>query len=238
MLLASVLAFLALLCVAFANNGNGNGNGNIFDPTMIYQALGTYGNGVNGLAKFSPVNCGDPAGDGLTAAAREFVYSIFSQRYLKYFRTAQGGVPQLNFEVGGVFDLGNGAPPVPLTNSTVLMDNLATFYWIIFSFVFSQPNHWLYSTPVVAFDFSNPAFGGAPTATVTVENESRAFVCSPEGRVFQVYFNTFQHVFCYENNPGHVGDGWKLCGFFEDNKGIFTQEAALFKQAFPVLAAK
>jgi len=218
----SLIVFLATICFAAVAHADSSH----FDRTLVVQALGLYGNKANGLAQYSPLTCGGPVGAGLPAAAQDLVSSTFSSRYAQYFRTA--GQAPLDFTIGGSSFLG------PIANRSVLLSQLVEFYQIIFGSAFSQPNHWLYSTPTIDFTPNNHAFGGADTALVTVENESRAFVCNPTlGRVFQVYFNTFSHVFCWEDHPGHVNDAWKICGFFENNKGIFVQNATLYTQLFP-----
>ncbi len=169
-----------------------------------------------------------------------------------------------------------------------LLGTLVNFYTFIFSFIFTQPNHWLYSTPTVEFNINDPEFG-CPTATVVVENEryvhcvlffrvavscrvlmvvfacvqclrqnvhvrrhklllylcthksfllllnSRGFVCAGTARNFQMFYGVFVHKYCYENAPGTANDGWKICGFFEENKGAFTQNGTLFSQTIPAL---
>lgn len=214
-----------LLCLVIAFPLSSGAPSSIFDRTELIQALGTYGNKVNALAQYSPITCGGSANtSGLAAAAHDLVFSTFSGKHLKYYRTA--GPAPINFTLGGDFVF--IGPPVPLSNTTIFRKELVTFYQFIFSSVFSRPNHWLYSTPTIDFKHSNPAFDHAPTATVVVENESRAFVCSGSDRVFQVYFNTFEHVFCWDRK-----EGWRICGFFENNKGIFTQPASAFTQLYP-----
>jgi len=238
-ILFAALALCLLFSAVYANNEGQEvkDTGNRFDRSLVIDAWAEYGNLINDLAQYSPVVCGQPANaSGLLAGATKLVYTTFSKKYAKYFRTS--GLAPLEFAVGGKDNIAN--PPVNITSTAVLLQQLIPFYQLIYTYIFSQPNHYLYSAPQITFTKNNPEFNGADTALLVAENESRGFVCNadptvfPGGRAFQVYFNVFKHVFCYEDNQGNSNDGWKLCGFFEANKGIFLQPASAFVQYYPV----
>jgi len=205
--------------------------GDRYDRTAIYQGLGLYGNMVNALAKYSPARCGDPMADpaGLASAIDVFVETNFASN-VQYFRTSAG----LNFSVGGTYNLVQ--PALQLHTSQDLKNALKQFYSLIFTYVFTSSNHWMYSTPYVSFTERDSAFGHQPTATIVVENENLAFTCDPvQGEIRQVYGDTFIHKFCPDGNDDNAV--WKICGFYEDNKIIYTQSDSLFAHLAPVGSA-
>lgn len=221
-ILATIAAVVLLVAVCGASQ---------FDRTDVYNAMAQYGNQVNALAKFSPPRCGQAVANpaGLAAAINDFIETNFASN-VQYFRTSGG----INFFVGGTYYFVN--PPIALNNSQDLKNALKQFYSLIFSYVFTSSNHWMYSMPYVNFTVHDQAFGNQPTATLVVENESLAFTCDQtQGEIRQVYGDTFVHKFCLDGNGDNAT--WKICGFYEDNKIIYTQADSLFTHLAPVGSA-
>jgi hypothetical protein len=222
---------LALFVVGSVGNSDFS---SIFDRSAVIQALGEYANGINAVGKLSPTTCaGSPVGD-VTAAMTDLIYSSFATSKVKYFRINGPPIVNLNFTLGGTFIGFTGAP---VNNRTTLLNGIVQILSGAWMHLFTQPTRHIYSTPTVDFKINDPEFD-RPTATVVLEHENSGFFCpnGPSGaRVFQVIYSTFTHKFCYENNPGHDNDGWKICGFNEQFNGAFTQDGALFQQSIPVV---
>jgi hypothetical protein len=206
----------------------------------VVQALAQYANDVNALVALSPTYTGatnvcaypTPAQDAARAAvAAALINDNFSSQYGKYYVVQRSdGVVTNNLTVGGPSNLGGTAM---LVNTTAQWRAALTNFYIGFSgYFFSSPSHWLYSTPEVQITLRDPAFGGATTATVTVENESRGYICDGGVRKFQMIYNFFKHVFCYEPSGLFQGD-WKICGFYEQNKAFLKLNASLIDQVYP-----
>jgi len=203
-----------------------------FDRGDVIQALAEYGVSVNGLAQYSPASCANyvvPDASALATAITALVNDNFASN-VQYFQTSDG----LDFTVGGTYTL--SVPPIPITSSRVLREVvLPKFYTLIFSGIFTSTNSWIYSTPSVTFNARDPDFNNQPTALVIVENVNDAFTCSagPNNtlvEVRQVYKDTFYHTFCLD---GVTTLTWKICGFYEDNKAVFTESNSLYTHVEP-----
>jgi hypothetical protein len=236
----AIIFAVVLLCSFAVVRADDDDASIYFDRSAVIQALGQYGNGINALAKLSDTQCPHSNVFGNTALltqTRAFINANYHSTKTKWFRTTGG----LNFTVGATGFLGT-----PLPTTAALLENLAGFYNFIFTLIFVQPNHWLYSTPTVTFSTYDAEFGCA-TATLIAENESRGFNCGgyqtlsngtvvvPGNlRAFQMFYGTFVHKFCWETRANRADSGWKICGFFEDNKGSFQEEGSQLQRSSPV----
>jgi hypothetical protein len=204
----------------------------LFDRSDLYEALGTYGNMVNALAKYSPARCGGSVSNAtaLALAAREHVFTNFASN-VRAFQTS--GPPPINWTVPGTFTIFGLTPPVALRTSDDLRNQLVNFYIFLFTNAFTSSTGWIYSTPTVKFTTRDPEFGNQPTALVTVENISDGFSCGPSGETKNVFRDTFYHKFCLDVD----GDGdhatWKICKFYELNKFVYEQPDSAYTHTAP-----
>lgn len=231
--LSLLVLLLGALAVAQAN----------LDVSGVVNALGRYANELNALVALSPgAGAGGPASCNfgptnlaqINASAIALIDNNFSKFARSYVVQLSNGVVTNNMTVGGNGNLG-GSPVAP-ANSAQFLAILKNFYFGFTGFFFSAPTHWLYSTPQVSINYSDRAYGFIPTATVTLENESRGFICDNGVRKFQRIYNVFKHVFCYEygtsTNPFELGT-WKICAFYEQNKSFLKSPATSFEQSYP-----
>jgi len=204
-------------------NADRDDEGHIFSRAAVQQALGVYGTQVNQLLKLSKDHCTETSKPGLAAGIATMVSTSYSSQHTKYFRT--GGQTPLDFSIGGT----NFLTGARINNTAELLAALNQFYNLIYN-GFTSYTHWLYSGGMtIDFTARNADFDNLPTALVVVENQFNGFGCNGnQPATFTIYFNTFHHVFCYTPE-----EGWRICGFFEDNKAIFEQSSSLFTQDFP-----
>lgn len=214
---------------------------NTLDMPGVLQALAQYANDINALVALSPTYSGNNVSAcafptaaqnaAISAKAAQLINDNFSGVYGKsYVVQLSNGVVTVNLTVGATGTLGQG--PVLVNNSAQWRSTLIGFYTGFTGFFFSAPSHWLYSSPQVSITLRNNAFGGATTATVTLENESRGYICDGGVRKYQMIYNVFKHVFCYEETGVFQGD-WKICGFYELNKAFLKMNANLINQQYP-----